>query len=172
MNNIILTSTGAAKALQLVIPEMSRIGFIAESVRIPTVTGSLIILVLNFQEDPERAPIRRDLINQVYKDAQAASDKGYLLYSEKQNVSSDMIGVPRAAAVIEGQVTHTRTGSLAINLAHMQGIDKGILESIKDQMVGRIQVTQAVVYGWYDNEMGSYVNMLGDRAVSVAQGME
>ncbi len=48
MNNIILTTTGAAKALQLVIPEMSTIGFIAESVRIPTATGSLIILVMNF----------------------------------------------------------------------------------------------------------------------------
>ncbi|MCG8568285.1 MAG: glyceraldehyde-3-phosphate dehydrogenase, partial [Desulfobacterales bacterium] len=45
MNNIILTTTGAAKALQLVIPEMGSIGFIAESVRIPTATGSLIILV-------------------------------------------------------------------------------------------------------------------------------
>jgi glyceraldehyde 3-phosphate dehydrogenase len=28
-----------------------------------------------------------------------------------------------------------------------------------------------VTYGWYDNEMGSYVNMLGDRAVSVAEHM-
>ena len=35
MNNIILTTTGAAKALQLVIPESATIGFIAESVRIP-----------------------------------------------------------------------------------------------------------------------------------------
>ena len=43
-NNIILTTTGAAKALILVIPEMDQIGFIAESVRIPTTTGSLIIL--------------------------------------------------------------------------------------------------------------------------------
>jgi glyceraldehyde 3-phosphate dehydrogenase len=27
------------------------------------------------------------------------------------------------------------------------------------------------MYGWYDNEMGSYVNMLGDRTVSVAENM-
>jgi glyceraldehyde-3-phosphate dehydrogenase/erythrose-4-phosphate dehydrogenase len=32
-------------------------------------------------------------------------------------------------------------------------------------------VTQAVIYGWYDNEMGSYVNMLGDRTVSIAENM-
>ena len=36
MNNIILTTTGAARALRLVIPEMEQIGFIAESVRVPT----------------------------------------------------------------------------------------------------------------------------------------
>ena len=35
----------------------------------------------------------------------------------------------------------------------------------------RIPVTQAVIYGWYDNEMGSYVNMLGDRTVTIAENM-
>jgi glyceraldehyde 3-phosphate dehydrogenase len=39
------------------------------------------------------------------------------------------------------------------------------------ETVIRIPVTQAVIYGWYDNEMGSYVNMLGDRAVSIAELM-
>ncbi len=171
MNNIILTTTGAAKALQLVIPEMASIGFIAESVRIPTATGSLIILVVNLQEVLDNTPIRRDMINQIYKDASASCENGYLVYSEQQNVSSDIIGTPRAAAVIEGHETHTRTGSIAINLEHMQGLDKEILETIKDQ-VGQIQVTQAVIYGWYDNEMASYVNMLGDRTVTIAESME
>ena len=32
-----------------------------------------------------------------------------------------------------------------------------------------VPVTQAVIYGWYDNELGSYTNMLGDRTVSIAQ---
>ena len=40
-----------------------------------------------------------------------------------------------------------------------------------DQTVVRIAVTQAVIYGWYDNEMGSYVNILGDRTISVAENM-
>jgi glyceraldehyde 3-phosphate dehydrogenase len=61
LNNIILTTTGAAKALGLVIPEMKDIGFIAESVRIPTSTGSLIVLVLNLQDDLDN-PIKRDLM--------------------------------------------------------------------------------------------------------------
>ncbi|WP_457551215.1 type I glyceraldehyde-3-phosphate dehydrogenase [Desulfobacula sp.] len=170
MNNIILTTTGAAKALQLVIPEMSTIGFIAESVRIPTATGSLIILVMNFQEELNKKPIRRDMINSIYENAAKTNTNGYLMYSDNQNVSSDIIGTPRAAAVIEGYETHTRTGAININLEHVRGIDKNILEMITDQVTS-IQVTQAVIYGWYDNEMASYVNMLGDRVVSVAEDM-
>jgi len=34
----------------------------------------------------------------------------------------------------------------------------------------KIAITQAVIYGWYDNELGSYVNILGDRTISVAEG--
>jgi len=170
MNNIILTTTGAAKALQLVIPEMSTIGFIAESVRIPTATGSLIILVMNFQEELNTKPIRRSMINSIYENTVKSNTNGYLKYTDKQNVSSDIIGTPRAAAVIEGHETHTRTGSININLEHVRGIDKNILDMIKDQVTS-IQVTQAVIYGWYDNEMASYVNILGDRTVSIAEAM-
>ncbi len=170
LNNIILTTTGAAKALQLVIPEMATIGFIAESVRIPTTTGSLIILVMNFQEELNKKPIRRELINTIYEDAAKTNSNGYLLYSKKQNVSSDIIGTPKAAAVIEGHETHARTGAININLEHVRGIDKNVLDMIKDQVTS-IQVTQTVIYGWYDNEMASYVNMLGDRVVSIAEAM-
>jgi glyceraldehyde 3-phosphate dehydrogenase len=56
LNNIILTTTGAAKALALVIPEMKEIGFVAESVRIPTSTGSLIILAIDIQDDEKSRP--------------------------------------------------------------------------------------------------------------------
>ncbi|MCP4021205.1 MAG: glyceraldehyde-3-phosphate dehydrogenase [Desulfobacteraceae bacterium] len=171
LNNIILTTTGAAKALQLVIPEMAQVGFIAESVRIPTATGSLIILVVNFQENPMENPIRRDIINTIYKNAAEHNSNGYLMYTQKQNVSSDIIGSPFAAAVIEGHETHTRTGSININLEHVRGLDKEMLARIKDQMTS-IQVTQSVIYGWYDNEMGSYVNMLGDRTVTIAESMQ
>ncbi len=52
----------------------------------------------------------------------------------------------------------------------MPGIEKDIIASLKDHVI-RIPVTQAVIYGWYDNEMGSYVNMLGDRTVTIAENM-
>ena len=170
MNNIILTTTGAANALRLVIPEMKDIGFIAESVRVPISTGSLIILVLNLQEELSGEPISRELLNTVYREAASDDPKGYLNYTEKQNVSGDIIGMPRAAAIIEGHVTHTRTAELTIDLGKVPGLGKDTLRSLKDVIV-RIPITQAVIYGWYDNEKGSYVNILGDRTVSVAEDM-
>jgi len=160
LNNIILTSTGAAKALPLVIPEMKKIGFIAESVRIPTTTGSLIILVLNLQDELEK-PIKRNLINSIYRDY--AGNSSYLEYSDEQNVSCDIIGMPAAAAIIEGTETHTRTAAINVNLAKMGCA--GTPSTLE------VPVTQAVIYGWYDNELGSYTNMLGDRIVSIAEQM-
>jgi glyceraldehyde 3-phosphate dehydrogenase len=172
MNNIILTTTGAAKALRLVIPEMEEIAFIAESVRIPTVTGSLIILVINLQEEPTGAYVKREMINDIYRQAAADSPEGYLYYTEKQNVSGDIIGIPKVAATIEGHETHSRTAEAAIDLANVPGIEKDLLSNpAGGGTVVRIPVTQAVIYGWYDNEMGSYVNMLGDRTVSIAELM-
>jgi len=170
MNNIILTSTGAAKALALVIPEMKRIGFIAESVRIPTSTGSLIVLVLNIQDESLEHPINRERINQVYQKASETYMSKYLRYSDLQNVSSDIIGTPWAAAVIEGQETHTRTAHICIDLSKIPGLPQGALKK-EGPCIAEIPVTQAVIYGWYDNELGSYTNMMGDLTVKVAEGL-
>jgi glyceraldehyde 3-phosphate dehydrogenase len=170
LNNIILTSTGAAKALRLVIPEMEQIGFIAESVRVPVSSGSLIILVLSIQESPSEDLIRRETINSVYEQAAELEPNGYIKFSKKQNVSGDILGTPRAATVIEGDETHTRTADLSLDLGSIPGFPKEALSSLKDTVV-RAPVTQAVIYGWYDNEMGSYVNMLGDRTVTIADNL-
>jgi glyceraldehyde 3-phosphate dehydrogenase len=165
LNNIILTTTGAAKALGLVIPEMKSIGFIAESVRIPTTTGSLIVLVLNFQDEIDN-PIKRSLLNSIYEEYSKTSP--YLLYSEEQNVSSDIIGLPRAAVVIESSEIHTRTASIRVNLQNLKSchFEPGTASPILE-----VPITQAVIYGWYDNELGSYTNMLGELTVSVAERM-
>jgi glyceraldehyde 3-phosphate dehydrogenase len=169
-NNIILTSTGAASTLGLVMPEMKQIGFIAESVRVPTSTGSLIILVVNLQEDLSGETIRRDTINNIYRNVAKSIPNGYLMYTDKQNVSSDIIGMPKATAIIEGHETHTRTANVSIDLKRVRGIKPDILEK-SDESVVSISITQAVIYGWYDNEMGSYVNILGDRTVSIAENL-
>ncbi|MCK5195433.1 MAG: glyceraldehyde-3-phosphate dehydrogenase, partial [Desulfobulbaceae bacterium] len=156
---IILTTTGAAKALVLVIPEMKEIGFMAESVRIPTSTGSLIILVVNIQDD-FADPIKREKINSIYADF--AANSPYLEYTTEQNVSSDIIGMPFAAATIEGTETHTRTAAIRVDLRKLTGCSDEIVQ---------VPVTQAVIYGWYDNELGSYTNLLADRTVSIAEQM-
>lgn len=165
LNNIILTTTGAAKALALVLPEMKNIGFIAESVRIPTSTGSLIVLVVNFQDTIE-SPIKRKDINAIYSDY--AEDTPYLVHSNEQNVSSDIVGIPHAATVIEASEIHTRTAAINVNLQHIKGVsfNQGEIPPIL-----QVPVTQSVIYGWYDNELGSYTNMLGDLTVSVAGKM-
>jgi glyceraldehyde 3-phosphate dehydrogenase len=170
MNNIILTTTGAANALRLVIPEMEKIPFIAESVRIPVQTGSLIILVVNFQEEPNSEFITRDTLNDVFRRAAEESSRGYLHFTDQQNVSCDIIGTPRFAAIIEGHETHTRTAEALIDLQKIPGPAKENLSAPQHSII-RLPVTQAVIYGWYDNEMGSYVNMLGDRTVAIAENM-
>ncbi len=170
-NNIILTTTGAADTLGLVIPEMKRIGFIAESVRIPNTTGSLVILVVNLLEEPTGEPIRREVINGIYKKASENDLRGYLHYSEEQNVSSDIIGLPRAAAVIEARETHTRSAEVGIDLERACRLVDGRPALADREHKISIAITQAVIYGWYDNELGSYVNMLGDRTVSIAECM-
>ncbi len=158
LNNIILTTTGAANALKLVLPEMGEIGFMAESVRIPTATGSLIILTLNIQAEDPSKPVNREEINAIYKAAAEGPMEDYLIYSQHQNVSSDIIGFPRAAATIESSETHTRTA-----MVRMHPADGG------DPL--EAPVTKVVIYGWYDNELGSYTSMLGDRLVSIADKM-
>ncbi len=166
MNNIILTTTGAAKTLGQVIPEMNRIGFIAESVRIPTTTGSLIILVVALYEDTERPSINRNLINNIYRDAAQREKRGYIKYTDEQNVSSDIIGLYGPATVIEGHETHTRTANITLDLRKLYKILPESLASLPANT--EIPVTQAVIYGWYDNELGSFTNMMGDLTEKLA----
>ena len=106
-----------------------------------------------------------------------------------------MNGVPRAAAVIEGHENHTRTAAVRIDMErvldacnylnslgeasnpssldvtqiHVEG--RSTRNPGQEEKVLEVPVTQAVIYGWYDNELGSYTNMLGDRTVSIARQM-
>jgi glyceraldehyde 3-phosphate dehydrogenase len=171
LNNIILTTTGAAKALSLVIPEMKDIGFIAESVRIPTSTGSLIILAIDIQDDAEHDPTDRELINQIYRDAAKKDKRGYLQYSDEQNVCVDMIGHPLAGAIVEGKETDTRTATISFDLKRLKGYTDEVGAALGRTVID-IPVTKVVAYGWYDNEMGGYVHTLTDRTVSIASMLD
>ena len=166
-NNIILTTTGAADALSLVIPEMKKIGFMAESVRVPLTTGSLIILTVNIQDESIENHIDRNTINKIYEEAANGRYKDYLIFTMNQNVSSDIIGYPKAAAIIEGSETHTRTALAKVDICQVL---KDLKDKIRCEYI-QIPITQIVVYGWYDNELGSYTNLLGDLTVYIAEKM-
>jgi len=162
-NNIIISTTGAAKALEFVIPEIQSIGFMADSVRIPTNTVSLIILNLTFNSglDNNGEPlISKKLINSIYAQAAQGAQKNLLHFTDKQNTSIDFLGF-KAAAIIEGYETHTRTGFLPLkaDILNQYGIS-----GAKDI---NLPVTHAKIFGWYDNEFGSYVNCLTQLAIYI-----
>jgi glyceraldehyde 3-phosphate dehydrogenase len=167
MNNIIPTSTGAANALEEILPEIKSVGFMADSIRVPVSTVSLISLNLTFRtvlSEGGEPIISKDFINDIFKKAANGSQKDLLMYSEKQNVSSDMIGCP-AAVVIEGHENHTRTGFLSIDEETLKQFGIGTGKDIN------IPVTHAKIFGWYDNEFGCYVNCLGKLTKYVYKNM-
>ncbi|MBE0426676.1 MAG: glyceraldehyde-3-phosphate dehydrogenase [Nitrospirae bacterium] len=166
MNNIILTTTGAAKTLGLVIPEMNKIGFMAESVRVPISTGSLIILAVTLYDEPDKAPVNRNIINNIYREAAQREKRGYIKYTDEQNVSSDLIGLYGPATIIEGHETHTRTANISLNIRKLYKIPREAAASVPENI--EIPITNAAIYGWYDNELGSYTNILGDLTVKIA----
>ncbi len=79
------TSTGAAKAIGLVIPELSgKLDGLA--VRVPTPTGSLVDLVVNLKTEATKAEI-----NAAMKEAAEGPMKGILEYTEDEIVSVDIV---------------------------------------------------------------------------------
>jgi glyceraldehyde 3-phosphate dehydrogenase len=89
--NIIPTSTGAAKALGLVIPEL--VGKLdGYALRVPVITGSITDLTLEATK-----PVTVAEINAAYKAAAEGPLKGILKYTEDEIVSSDIQGDPHSS---------------------------------------------------------------------------
>jgi glyceraldehyde 3-phosphate dehydrogenase len=168
LNSLILTSSNASAALEMVIPEIREIGFMGDAVRVPLATESLIILNLTFQsriEEDGGASVDRDLLNDIYRQAAGGSQKGLLVFSEEQNVAADVVGM-KAAVVIEGSETHSRTGFMDVDLGQVPELGPTLRDQLASTRI-RLPVTHAKVFGWYDNEYGSYTNLLGDLTVHV-----
>jgi glyceraldehyde 3-phosphate dehydrogenase len=104
--NMIPTSTGAAKAVALVIPEMKG-RFEGYSVRVPTPTVSLVDFVAILERETTTEELRATL-----KNAAQGSLNGILGYSELPLVSSDFIGDPHSG-IVEADFTLVQTGNLA-----------------------------------------------------------
>jgi glyceraldehyde 3-phosphate dehydrogenase len=89
--NIIPTSTGAAKALGLVIPEL--VGKLdGYALRVPVITGSITDLTVTATK-----PVTVESINAAYKKAAEGKYKGILKYTEDEIVSSDIAGDPHSS---------------------------------------------------------------------------
>jgi len=89
--NIIPTSTGAAKALGLVIPEL--VGKLdGYALRVPVPTGSITDLTVTVSR-----PVTVAEVNAAYKAAAEGPLKGILSYTEDPIVSSDIVGDPHSS---------------------------------------------------------------------------
>ncbi|MCL5962666.1 MAG: type I glyceraldehyde-3-phosphate dehydrogenase [Chloroflexi bacterium] len=104
--NIIPTTTGAARALALVIPELKG-KFDGFSLRVPTPTVSII----DFVAELERAATV-DQINTALREAAEGNLEGILDYTDEPLVSMDFKGDPHSA-IIDGQSTMVQGGNLA-----------------------------------------------------------
>ena len=96
--NIVPSTTGAAKALGVVIPELKGKldGF---ALRVPIPTGSITDLTLVSEKT-----VTVEEINAAYKKAAEGELKGILMYTEDPIVSSDIVGDPHSSIYDSGLV--------------------------------------------------------------------
>ncbi|MBR1774808.1 MAG: type I glyceraldehyde-3-phosphate dehydrogenase [Bacteroidales bacterium] len=101
--SIIPTSTGAAKAVGLVIPELKgKLDGI--SMRVPTPDGSVVDLTVELEKD-----VTKEEINAAIKEAAEGAMKGILEYSEAPLVSIDIVG-NRHSSIFDSQLTMVMNG--------------------------------------------------------------
>jgi glyceraldehyde 3-phosphate dehydrogenase len=108
--NIIPTTTGAAKAIALVVPELKG-KMHGLSLRVPTSTVSLVDLVVEFPKE-----ITEQQINDTLKAAANGKMKGFLGVTDDPVVSIDFKGDPRSS-IVDAQSTMVLGGNMAKVLA-------------------------------------------------------
>jgi glyceraldehyde 3-phosphate dehydrogenase len=104
--SMIPTSTGAAKALKLVIPEVEGKldGF---AIRVPTPNVSVVDLTFVSEK-----PVTKDLVNAALKAASEGELKGILGFDTNELVSSDFKGDPRSS-IVDGPLTKVVGNNMA-----------------------------------------------------------
>jgi glyceraldehyde 3-phosphate dehydrogenase len=103
--NIIPTTTGAAKAVALVIPELKN-RFDGMSLRVPSLTVSIVDFVATVRKETSKGAV-----NEAFKAAAAGALKGILGYTEEPLVSSDFRGDTRSS-IIDGLTTQVLGGNM------------------------------------------------------------
>ena len=125
-SNIVISTTGMAKALAQVLPQMYN-KMTGNAVRVPVSDGSLVIASIELEKDLERnleTDFSQDRIEQVYRSAAAMSCGQLELDDSDMQTSADTVG---------------STAACIVDLPAM----------IVDKDARRL-----VIYAWYDNELG------------------
>ncbi|MFF2526203.1 type I glyceraldehyde-3-phosphate dehydrogenase [Streptomyces liangshanensis] len=105
--NIIPTTTGAAKATALVIPELAgKLDGIA--MRVPVPTGSVTDLVVELERE-----VTKDEVNAAFQKAAEGQHKGILDYTEDAIVSSDIVNWP-ASCTFDSSLTMVQGKSVKV----------------------------------------------------------
>lgn len=103
--SMIPTTTGAAKAVSLVLPELAG-KMDGMAIRVPTPNVSVIDLVAELEKD-----VTEDQVNAVYRAAADAHLKGILSYSEEPLVSVDLNDNPHSA-ILDATLTKVLGGRM------------------------------------------------------------
>ncbi len=104
--NLIPTTTGAAKAVGLVLPELNgKLNGLA--VRAPVITGSVVDLVFRPSQPTDPAAV-----NAAIKEAAEGPLKGILSYTEDEIVSTDIVGDPHSSIFDAGQTMAIGEGKM------------------------------------------------------------
>ena len=96
--NIVPTTTGAAKAVGLVLPDLKG-KLDGNAIRVPTITGSLTDLTCIVSKE-----VSIEEVNAAMKSASEGALRGILQYSEDPLVSTDIIGNPYSS-IFDSQMT-------------------------------------------------------------------
>ncbi|MFZ9308630.1 MAG: type I glyceraldehyde-3-phosphate dehydrogenase [Candidatus Nanopelagicales bacterium] len=97
--NMIPTTTGAAKAIGLVLPHLKG-KLDGYAMRVPVPTGSATDLTVQLSRE-----VTKDEVNQAMKRASETSLKGILEYTEDPIVSTDIVTSP-ASSIFDGGLTY------------------------------------------------------------------
>ncbi|MCB9763117.1 MAG: type I glyceraldehyde-3-phosphate dehydrogenase [Alphaproteobacteria bacterium] len=104
--NMVPTTTGAAKAVGLVLPELAG-KLTGMAIRVPTPNVSLVDLVVQLERD-----VTAEAINQAFVDAAAGSLQGILQAVNAPLVSSDLVGNPHSS-IVDLELTRVMGGRTA-----------------------------------------------------------
>jgi glyceraldehyde 3-phosphate dehydrogenase len=101
--NIIPTTTGAAKATALVLPQLKG-KLDGMAMRVPVPTGSVTDLVVELSRE-----VTKEEVNAAFQKAAEGELKGYLEYTEDAIVSSDIVNAP-ASCTFDSSLTMVQEG--------------------------------------------------------------